>query len=118
MSRKSPANSNEDAGRSSKKKGGGFLARQAKAKKAITEEDLLRKDAVSPDDVVKLAKNTESKLLRASYSTWSGHNIRDSTDGLPFSFQITFVIRTRTYITSTLQDSKSVTWRREVFCSR
>ena len=44
----------------SKKKGGGFLARQAKAKKPITEEELLKKDVISPDDVTKLTKITES----------------------------------------------------------
>ena len=54
------SNSNEDTGRA-KKKGGGFLARQSKAKKTITEEELLKKDAVTPDDVLKLTKCTESK---------------------------------------------------------
>lgn len=54
------SNSNEETGRS-KKKGGGFLARQSKAKKTITEDELLKKDAVSPDDVLKLTKCTESK---------------------------------------------------------
>ena len=54
------SNSNDETGRA-KKKGGGFLARQSKAKKAITEEELLKKDAVSPDDVLKLTKCTESK---------------------------------------------------------
>ena len=45
-----------------KKKGGGFLARQAKAKnKAISEEELLKKDIVTADDVLKLDKVTESK---------------------------------------------------------
>ena len=44
-----------------KKKGGGFLARQAKAK-TMTEEELLRKgESISPDDVLKLNKVTESK---------------------------------------------------------
>lgn len=55
------SNSNEDTGRA-KKKGGGFLARQSKAKKTITEEELLKKDTVTPDDVLKLTKCTESKL--------------------------------------------------------
>lgn len=54
------SNSNEESGRA-KKKGGGFLARQAKAKKTITEEELLKKDCVTPDDVLKLTKCTESK---------------------------------------------------------
>lgn len=59
------SNSNDDTGRA-KKKGGGFLARQSKAKKTITEEELLKKDAVAPDDVLKLTKCTESKW-RAVY---------------------------------------------------
>ena len=55
------SNSNDDSAGRAKKKGGGFLARQSKAKKTITEEELLKKDAVSPDDVLKLTKCTESK---------------------------------------------------------
>ena len=54
------SNSNDETGRA-KKKGGGFLARQSKAKKTITEEELLKKDFVTPEDVLKLAKCTESK---------------------------------------------------------
>ena len=60
MSSRSSANSNEGSGRP-KKKGGGFLARQAKAKKTITEEELLKKEIITPDDVTKLVKITESK---------------------------------------------------------
>ena len=49
----------------SKKKGGSFLSRQAKAKQkpagSVTEEELLQKDSVSPDDVLRLTKITESK---------------------------------------------------------
>ena len=48
-----------------KKKGGGFLTRQAKAKdKAndpISEEEILKKDSVTPDDVLRLNKITESQ---------------------------------------------------------
>ena len=47
----------------SKKKGGGFLARQAKAKtdkKVITEEELLQKGFATADDVLRLNKITES----------------------------------------------------------
>ncbi len=50
-----------------KKKGGGFLARQAKAKEqkprppSVTEEELLRKDLVTAEDVLGLGKVTESK---------------------------------------------------------
>ena len=42
-----------------KKKGGGFLSRQAKTKdktapiEPITEEELLRKDVISPDEVLR-----------------------------------------------------------------
>ena len=49
----------------SKKKGGSFLSRQAKAKKpagSVTEEELLQKDFITPEDVLKLTKITESKL--------------------------------------------------------
>ena len=46
-----------------KKKGGGFLARQAKAKKpgSLTEEEILQKEIITPDDVLRLNKITESK---------------------------------------------------------
>ena len=57
-------------GSAGKKKGGGFLHRQAKAKKAtsgigemITEEELLQKDVVTPEDVLKLTNCTESESL-------------------------------------------------------
>ncbi|XP_071789714.1 protein unc-119 homolog B-like [Asterias amurensis] len=55
-------------GSAGKKKGGGFLHRQAKAKKAtttggeISEEELLQKDSISPDDVLKLVKCSENYL--------------------------------------------------------
>lgn len=44
-----------------KKKGGGFLNRQvAKTKKDhVSEEQLLQKDKVTPEDVTRLAKATE-----------------------------------------------------------
>ncbi|KAK6190848.1 hypothetical protein SNE40_002625 [Patella caerulea] len=50
-----------------KKKQGGFLSRQAKAKQldpkeVVYEADLLRKDHVSPDDVLRLNKVTEKYL--------------------------------------------------------
>ena len=53
-----------------KKKGGGFLARQAKAKdrkdkNGLSEEDLADRDAISPEDVLKLSKITEGKKLMA-----------------------------------------------------
>lgn len=51
---------------SGKKKGGGFLSRQAKAKSQteyLTEEELLKRDVVTPDDVLRLSKTTESKCL-------------------------------------------------------
>ena len=68
MSSSSPSMPPTSGGSTGKKKGGGFLHRQAKAKKAtnnstdtVTEEDILQKDAISPDDVLKLPKCTESK---------------------------------------------------------
>lgn len=64
------SNSNEDTGRA-KKKGGGFLARQSKAKKTITEEELLKKDAVTPDDVLKLTKCTENYLCDPGANIYS-----------------------------------------------
>ncbi|KAK3608753.1 hypothetical protein CHS0354_005843 [Potamilus streckersoni] len=44
-----------------KKKGGGFLSRQAKSK-TVTEEELLKKDIITPDDVLMLSKITENYL--------------------------------------------------------
>lgn len=47
------------------KKKEGFLkrqAKQAKAVEAITEEELLQKDIVTPDDVLRLSKTTEKYL--------------------------------------------------------
>ena len=64
------ASANRNSNNTGKKKGGGFLARQAKAKsdksdssnkQCIAEEELLKKDKISPDDVLKLNKITESK---------------------------------------------------------
>lgn len=48
---------------SGKKKGGGFLRRAAgrSDQKRITEEDLLQKDNILPDDVLRLNRITESK---------------------------------------------------------
>ena len=48
-----------------RKKKEGFLSRQAKAKNVepITEEELLRKDIVLPEDVLRLNKISESKML-------------------------------------------------------
>jgi hypothetical protein len=46
---------------SSKKKGGGFLQRKVNAKETITEEELLRKNTITPDDVLKLGKITRGE---------------------------------------------------------
>lgn len=54
-----------------KKKGGGFLARQAKAKKTVTEEELLAKDDVKPEDVMKLPKCTENYLCDAGDNVYN-----------------------------------------------
>ena len=63
-----------NAGSAGKKKGGGFLARQAKAKDrkdkqngTATEEELLDKECVTADDVLKLNKITESEYV---YNFW------------------------------------------------
>lgn len=56
----------KDRSSGGKKKGGGFLARQAKAKgdrKPITEEELLCKDKISPDDILALRGVSESKSI-------------------------------------------------------
>lgn len=56
-----------------KKKGGGFLSRQAKAKSQpepkdpISEEELLKKDTITPEDVLRLNKTTERKC---TYFCW------------------------------------------------
>ncbi|GFN99595.1 protein unc-119 homolog [Plakobranchus ocellatus] len=44
------------------KKKEGFLRRQAKKTDFISEEELLRKDSVTPDDVLRLGKSTEKYL--------------------------------------------------------
>ncbi|ELT92678.1 hypothetical protein CAPTEDRAFT_228494 [Capitella teleta] len=50
--------------RTGKKKGGSFLSRQAKKKNCspVTEEELLQRDVVSPDEVIKLNSITEKYL--------------------------------------------------------
>ena len=58
-----------------KKKGGGFLARHVKANKQQTEnytseEDLLKKDVVTPDDVLRLPRATESKWRTRDHSEY------------------------------------------------
>ena len=57
-----------NANSAGKKKGGGFLSRQANKAKAgdkntvvTTEEELLDKDFVSPEDVLRLNRITESE---------------------------------------------------------
>jgi len=65
------ANGSTGGGR---KKGGGFLARQAHTK-ALTEEELLKKDHVTPSDVLRLTRATDSK----SYCTIT----LDSLSGYP-----------------------------------
>jgi len=54
------ANGSTGGGR---KKGGGFLARQAHTK-VSSEEELLKKDHVTPSDVLKLSRATDSKLTK------------------------------------------------------
>ena len=55
-----------------KKKKEGFLARQAKAKNfdPISEEELLRKDDVAPDDVLRLNKIAESRFTMGLLFLW------------------------------------------------
>lgn len=64
------ANANRNSNNTGKKKGGGFLARQAKARHSdntnrgppITEEEIMEHEHVSPDDVLRLNKITENYL--------------------------------------------------------
>ena len=71
---------NSNAG---KKKGGGFLARQAQKKKSITEEELLTKDVIRPEDVTKLGKMTESKVTNiTAYKTIYTNTFLPVTDKL------------------------------------
>ena len=46
-----------------KKKSGGFLARKAKANKIVTEDELLTKDSITPDEVLGIKGITESKYI-------------------------------------------------------
>ena len=65
MSSRSPLSSNDSGteGKSQqKKKGGGYLARQAKAKKTVGEDELNKRDIISPEDVLLLTKRTSGKL--------------------------------------------------------
>ncbi|XP_066928009.1 protein unc-119 homolog B-like [Clytia hemisphaerica] len=58
--------SSDSAAAKSKKKGGGFLSRQvAKSKKGdtLTEEQLLKKDTITVDDVLRLDRATENYLV-------------------------------------------------------
>eukprot|EP00794_Sanderia_malayensis_P013915 gene13915-15364_t len=57
--------SQESSSGKEKKKGGGFLMRAAKSKKGgeVTEEQLLKKDFITPEDVLKLERATENYLI-------------------------------------------------------
>lgn len=48
------------AERKTKKKGGGLSGLLRKEKEPVTEEELLRKDLITPDDVLRLSRPTES----------------------------------------------------------
>jgi len=58
------ANGSTGGGR---KKGGGFLARQAHTK-VLTEEELLKKDRVAPSDVLRLTRATDSESFFAFFT--------------------------------------------------
>ena len=62
LDRKKMSTNNRNSTGAGKKKGGGFLARHAKAKGGLSEADLLKKDMVTAEDVLKLSGITESKL--------------------------------------------------------
>jgi DNA-binding Xre family transcriptional regulator len=48
--------------KSGKKGGSSFLSRQ-KAKRAVLEEDLLKKEVITPEDVSKLNRMTKSEFI-------------------------------------------------------
>jgi len=71
-----------------KKKGGGFLNRQVnKSKKedVVTEEELQKKEIITPDDVLKLERATESYLIDGRKNAYkidfTRFKIRDITSG-------------------------------------
>lgn len=71
MSNKSSLSSNgsgKDNKAGQKKKGGGYLARQVKSKKGLTEEELAAKENISPEDVLRLTKSTKGKEERKHIS--------------------------------------------------
>jgi hypothetical protein len=61
------ANGSSGAG---KKKGSGFLARQVQ-KNAVTEEELLKKDRITPSDVLRLTKATDNYLCRTEANIYN-----------------------------------------------
>jgi len=69
-----------------KKKGGGFLNRQVKSKKEdVSEEELRKKEFITPDDVLKLDQATEGYLVdgrRNAYKIdFTRFKIRDINSG-------------------------------------
>ena len=66
---------------SGKKKGGGFLARQAKAKTdkkpPLTEEEVLAKGFATADDVLRLVKITESEYAFVMLRLEVKHDLND-----------------------------------------
>lgn len=85
-------NSNVPNPPSSKKRGGGFL-RQAKSRKdhpadlePITEEELAKKDSISPEDVLRLQKITEGYLCSPDANVYdidfTRFKIRDMESGM------------------------------------
>lgn len=88
MSSKSSVSSNDsnkDGKPGQKKKGGGYLARQAKAKKPVTEDELGLKDIISPEDVLRLTKSTTDYLCDPRANIYgvefTRFKIRDMDDG-------------------------------------
>lgn len=51
------------AERKTKKKGGGLSGLLRKEKEPITEEELMKKDVICPDDVLRLNRVTEGILM-------------------------------------------------------
>ncbi|XP_077995371.1 protein unc-119 homolog B-like isoform X2 [Glandiceps talaboti] len=83
MSTQSP----EKKSGSEKKKGGGFLSRKAKKKQTetVTEEELLEKDSVTPEDTLKLNRCTENYLCEPDANVFNidftRFKIRDMDSG-------------------------------------
>ena len=81
-----------------KKKGGGFLTRQAKSKDkaldSMSEEELLKKSTISPEEVLRLNKITERQYKYNGLFFGYGRVKKKLTDG---NNQLLFRVRPISY---------------------